>query len=496
MSFTLLSFVMVLVFVTVACIEIYRGIKRGFILSLVTLGNIFVSLLLSFAVTPFFSDALASTLLRWVKGLSAYQNVAQKLYSLDSLVLALSEMLLNSMLFVGVFLIARILLSWPLSIAYRWSTVRLNDDSGYGREDNSCSSRLNKKRGAICGAVSAFLITMVVTCPIMGTLELADRTLSIVGNASNKVITSIGAENVQTVKDFSKDITGNVFYRTGGRWIYSNAASTKMQGKRVYLLSELETVEKMSGDMLKIYSIFQKPQNATFEHVEALDHMRGYLQDLTMCDQLIGDVLRQCSTSWKDGKSFFGVKRPAMNVMVEPAFVSILDSCSNTTLYTAKMNADTLLEVYGIILDSGVFGMDTNDYTKVLSLLAEHQTIEKVERALEKNPNMESIEASSIMMSAFSSYIGSRNLSDDQYNSFMRSVASAVSTVNASSSGISHSRKVREFSEYAQQYFSEIGIEVPSNVTEMLASELLTSLTGSSVTAEDVKFMFEKYKNR
>ncbi len=495
MSFTVLSIVIISIFAAVACVEIYRGVKRGFIRSLISLGNIVVSLLLTFALTPIFSDMISQRLMKLVKNLAVYEEISQQLVSLHTVIPALLEMLIGSVLFVAVFFACRIVLSWLFALIYRWSTLRFSDDPGYGREDNSCSSRPTKIRGAICAGISAFLITMIVTAPLMGTLELADRALAVVGNADKKTLNSIGEENVQAVEGFSKDITGNLFYRMGGRWIYNNAASTGMRGSRVYLLSELETVEHMSGDMLKVYGIFQKPQEATQEHIAALEGLRENLKDLEVCEPLIADVIKQCSSAWKEGKSFLTVRRPAMNAMVEPAFLSILEVCSNTTLYSAEQNADTLLEIYSILLESGVFSMNTNDYGAILSALAENRTMERIDQALMKNPNMDEIDVSSIMMSAFSSYIANQNLGGKEYDDFATGIASAVNEINASSSGISQDRKVKEFSEHAQRYLSEAGMNIPQSVTEMLCSELLETLTGTDVSAEDVKFIFEKYKN-
>ena len=494
MSFTLLSFVVLAILATIACIEIYRGVHRGFLLSLVALGNIVVSLLLSFVLTPLVSGLIADEVIDILTDLSVYQNFAKSLPSLNSVASAIVEMLISSFLFIFVFFALRIVLSWPINLVCRWCAVQLKDDPGYGREDNSCASRSDKMKGAVCGGISAILITMIITCPIMGSLDIANHALSIVGNASNKAISAIGRNNVRMVEHFSNDITGNIFYRCGGRWIYSSAASTTMFGKRVYLLSEVETVERISGDMLAVYGIFQKPQDVTEEHLQALENLRMNLPDLKVCERLIGDVIRQCSTAWKDGKTFFTVKRPAMNPMVEPAFIAILEECSNTTSYTARQNADTLLEIYGIILDSGVFGLSSDQYPQILTVLAEHRTIEKVELALSKNPNMENISAASIMMGAFASYIDSRNLNDTQTNLFMKSIATALNKVNAASV-LSNERKAKELATYAQQYFADMGMDIPLSVIEMLSLELITELPGTNISDKDVKFIFEKYKN-
>ena len=494
MTFTLLSILVVFLFVTIAFFEIYKGIKRGFLLSLVNLGTIAVSLFGSFAVTPLISDAVSGLIVILLKRWNVYQRLVERLLSLDALVSAILEMIISSLLFLLVFALLRAVFYRLFLAIYKLRTRIKADDTGYGREDHSCSARLSKIRGTVCGGISAFLITMIITSPVMGTLELASNTLSIVESASTKAISSIGKGNVRLVNTFCNDIGGNVFYRLGGRWIYSNAASAKIGGKRVYLLSEIDVIERMSADALKVYQVLQKPQNATQEHVEALGRMRENLYELESCNQLFGEAIRECSYAWKAGESFFGLRIPALHPSVELMLMDLLDACSKTTSYSAKKNADTILELYGILLESEIFKADTTDYYQLLSLLARHQTIEKIEYALEKNPNMDGVDASSLLLNIFSSCIDSLNLTEKQYSDFIQNITSALNIINAEQ-GNSHARKVREFVPYAQFCLAKIGMNVSSEITEMFSSELLKALPDADVTAANVKFIFEKYKN-
>lgn len=494
MSFTVLSFVIIFMFAMVACVEIYRGVHRGFLLSLVTLGNIVLSLLLTFALMPLLTNLIAKLAVKLINTVRVYKNFAQILPTLDSVVQSVVEMLVGSVLFVFIFFVLRIVLSWLLGIIYKLCTIRKSDDPGYGRDDHSCASRESKMRGGFCGFVSALLITMIIVSPVMGTLELANSALTIVGNASNKAISTIGKGNVAEVKNFSNDIVGNAFYRCGGRWIYNNAASTMISGQRAELLAEVETIEAMSGDMLLVYGIFQKPQEATQEHIAALERLREKLPDLTVCERLIGDVIRQCATAWKQGNSFLTVKRPAMNSFVEPTFLQILEECSNTTSYNAEQNADTILEIYGILLESGVFSMKSGDYEQILQQMTEHDTIKRVDQALKKNPHIENIETSAIVMNVFVSYLDGQKLSDSQYNELMNGLAIALNTVN-SYSNLSDDLKEKELARHLQTAMSEQGIHFSLSMAETLSEQLLNEFSGTGISAENVKSLIKKYKN-
>ena len=493
MTFTLLSVVVIFILTTIACLEIYRGIKRGFLLSLINLGNIAVSLLLSFAVTSLISSFLSSFLIGKLRTWVIYQSIVQELISMETLILAAVEMIVSAILFLIVFCILRMILFRIFYGIYQRRSA-IDDDPGYGREDHSCATSLTKKRGAVCGGIAAFLITMITISPIMGTLELATNIFSIIENASPQAISSIGKGNVSLVKEFSNDFAGNVFYRLGGRWIYSNAASAKMEEKRVYLLSEIEVVESVSGDILKIYEILQNPHNTTQEHLDALERLRKNLQKTEACEQLIGEAIGKCSAAWKAGYSYFGLRRPAMNAMVEPMFMDVLDVCAKTTSSSAKKNANTILEIYGILLESEFFGSDFTDYDQVLSLMARHETIERIDQAMAKNPNMDEINASSMMLKTFFSYIQSLQLTDQAYADFVQNIAAAINIVNESE-GNPQDWKKRELAAYAASYFAEIGMNISEEVAEMFSSELLEEFSNTDATAAKIKFIFEKYKN-
>ena len=494
MSFTLLSLIIVVMLAMIASIEIYRGVHRGFLLSLVTLANVIVYLIVSFVLNALFSNMISNEILYSVKRLKVYRNFSEALPELDMVAEAVIAMAVGSILFVFVFFVVRIILSVFFNTIYKIFSLRKANDPGYGREDNSCSTRLNKVRGAICGGISALLITLIVTCPIMGTLEVSTRVLSIVGKASNKTISMIGQGNVSAVKDFSNDVVGNVFYRCGGRWIYENSVSTTLAGKSVCLLSEIEVIEEMAGDAICVYSILQKPQNVTEEHLMALERLRYKLPELEICERLIGDVIRQCSTAWIEGNSFLSIKRPALNPVVEPTVLSILSECANTTSRNAIQNADTVLEVYGVLLESGILSMNTADYSQILDLITQEGMIEKLDDILAKNSEIESVNSTSMMMGVFVSYIESQNFSDADYRGFLKGVASVINTVNASQD-LSDTRREIELSLQIQERLSALGISVSQDITEKLSAELLENLPGTKISEEDVKFIFEKYKN-
>ena len=58
---------------------------------------------------------------------------------------------------------------------------------GYGVEKNSYFDKNSRSLGGSVGFVSAIVITMVITCPIMGTLDVATDCLSIATRAYSKV---------------------------------------------------------------------------------------------------------------------------------------------------------------------------------------------------------------------------------------------------------------------------------------------------------------------
>ena len=110
MSISLFSVVIVLIFLTVSAIEIYRGTTRGFYPALISLGTLVPSTCLALLITPFFSEEIVSMVFRYIiEPLPVYQQWLPFFPSLTPFLQGMAQIVLNVVLVVVVTLLLRLL---------------------------------------------------------------------------------------------------------------------------------------------------------------------------------------------------------------------------------------------------------------------------------------------------------------------------------------------------------------------------------------------------
>ena len=480
MTVTLLSVFIVSVFVAILCIEIYTGAERGFHLSLISLGAVILSLFLSFLVTPMASAALASYLMSFLDRIDIYQDYVELLPSISSILLNVLTMLIGTVLFIFVFFIIFIIVKMIAFAVYRKRTV----------DDDSVPDRLSRMRGAVCGFLSAMILTMTLTAPIMGTLELADDSLYIVKQTSTQAYQALGPGNAAMVHSFTEDVSANVFYQNGGRLIYNSVSGVSVSGERVYLLSELGTIAGMSKDMLDVYMIFSTPQMATHEHTQALRRLSDDVQKLVLCKNLSADVIKRCARAWQKDEAFLSIQKPQINGVMNQIFIEILEVCANTNFTNVKENAATLLEAYAVILESGIFQEEFNDSGMTMNILQSDGTIGKLERVLSENPYMKNVNVSSIAAFALASYI-EENVDGAREARLYEDIAEILRTVNGKTGTVSE--KADAMAALLQEALKKEGISVNKTFSRYISVQLLQDLTGKNVSEKDVSRLFDQY---
>ena len=110
MTVTLLSVLIAVIFITVACIKIHDGAARGFFMASVLLGVDITSLFLSFFVTRWISALVTPYIVSFLETLAVYRRFADLLLSLRTVLSAVLTMLIGSLFFIFVYLILRQLL--------------------------------------------------------------------------------------------------------------------------------------------------------------------------------------------------------------------------------------------------------------------------------------------------------------------------------------------------------------------------------------------------
>jgi len=480
-----------LIFFTAAFFEISKGVKKGFIRSLISLGGIVFSALAATLVSP-----LTVEIISWIFNIKL--NIGSQYGNLESSVNSVVEFFIGLLLapfaVLLIFFLIRGLFSLIVGGICKKKLKPESESVQYSADDRSYIKRNDKTLAIITRAVSAFVLSVIITSPVMGTLSTAERAIGIIEKADKKNAQNIIPEGLDDVGTYSNDVVGNVFYQFGGKLFYNASSYGEYGGEKIYLYKELDVLEKTVEDFLYVQKAFQKPEEVTKKQISRLDELCTDIEQLKGVDQVLSDFISGMSSAWLNGESYFGIKKPIVGETVDNSFDDVLRACEITAAHSAKANAVTVIKIYAEILKSDIINLGSNDFETVLGCLNETGIIEKLNLILKENPYMNHISLSSMAVELVGERLKEYDYDAEKYEEFMTDMADAVNTVNGRGYGSSEER-AKALSEYAMQYIEGYGIEISSNITDLIADELIRSFDGQFITSKDIAAKFEGYLN-
>ena len=455
---------------------------------MISLGADVLALFISFLLNSFLSNTLTDFIMKEIQKIEGYDDIVTMLPSLYSVLKAVIAMLLGSIFYIFIFLVLRGIARRVALYIYQVRTEQEQDDPGYGCDDRSFADRSGRAKGALCGFLSAVILVSALSAPIMGTLEVADHVLHIIKQTDTNVYNSIGPGNAALVHSFTKDITANVFYQIGGETIYSGAASCYVSGKKVYFLSELKTISAMSEDMLNVYQIFLYPQDATQEHLDSLRRLSENMQKLKLLEPLSAELVKGCASAWKNGEAFLTICSPSVPASMQSVFDGVLSVCTNIQTANVKQNTATMLEAYALMLGSGVYGVQYDDYTAILQQISSSGILNELEMLLVENSYMKNIDVSEVAMSAMAPAV---LYSGEIKDTLICEMTETLKEINASEK--SAASKEMTLASSLKNIFSDHGISVSSSFTQYAARRMIGELPGQNIDTNDMTKLLEKY---
>ena len=256
MPFSLLSISLILIFAIITAVEIYRYINRGLNGSLLALGSSIVSLILSLVFSPIISGALVSLILSIAASMvPSYSDVIPQLPSGETAIKAILTAVLNSLLFLIVFFVFRRIVRMVIYVICKITDKKDNKDPGYAREKESWYVKYGKVFSGIIGALSGFILFMLITSPIFGTIGTVVKVADLVETAVPGTLQkyAINGEIISDMKDdlenVAGDAVGNVFYKLGGEQLYEASACADIDYRRVYISDEIDAAEDVLKDL-------------------------------------------------------------------------------------------------------------------------------------------------------------------------------------------------------------------------------------------------------
>ena len=498
MSFTLFSVAVLLIFVTAASIEIFRGLRRGYMKTLISLGTVLFSILFSAVLSPLLAKPIVGAVWKSVRNMSFVPDVIRDSYEYSLLIVMLSCIVVSTVLFVALFFIIRGITELVLSIVYRSVLKKRKDDPEYRKENLSWLDRNGRTVSVVAAIISAFLITSVLTSPLMGSMETAVYVVETVEEFDERTLKKVkGADQViEQLEHHSKDLAGNLFYQLGGKQMYRAAASTSHGGVTVYLHDELALLRSTVKELSAVYPSFSNPMGTTKEQLESMDVICENIKEMGMSHLLVSELFSDISEAWLNGDVYSGIAKPDFNDVIEPTLDEILIVCAETNENSVKANVITLLKVYSLILRSDILGLNVDSYDELMAFFEDGTLIEELKLVLGENPYMSAVidRIPSIVIDVLADHINIWEFGQEKYDLLMENMADALRNVLTRGYGTSEER-LDVLSNYAQDYLNDYGLEVPDTAVEIVADQLLTSAIPEDgmITAETIKDFFGKY---
>lgn len=505
MSFSLLSIGLIVFFIAITAIEIYRYINRGLNQSLMAFGSNIISIILSIVFSPVISGTIVTVIFSTiVEKNPTYVSTVEQLPSIGSILIAACTALLNTLMSVIMFFVFRKLSRIIIHLACKTLIKKNNSDPGYAKEKESWYKKYEKVISGVIGGLSSFLMCMLTISPFMGTVETVVKVADVAEASSPGILSQYAIGNarisdlIQDLDYVTNDAVGNTFYQLGGKQLYNASACADVNRKRIYLSKELDAVKLILSDCSSLSESIKNNEALGKEDIESLRALGDHIQDVELVHYVAADVLSKCSNAWLDDKIFMGLSKPHVHSVVDGAIDNVLTACAHTDEKSIKMNLNTLISLYALILESDITNIDTSNYSALVAFVDESGIIGKVNAILAANPYMSEINVSSIAMSAIADSISIEAIGVENYNVLMTNIASALEAVNSRGYG-SNEEKIAVLTTQAQKLISEYDIEVPDSIAEAVAQELLNVLNSSEsgeVTAQDISELISQYNNK
>ncbi len=500
MSFSVFSVAIVCLFFVVLAIRIYIGINRGFRKSLISLGVVVTSVIVSVLLTPVISmlpAALIFDLLDLLLGrfVSGYRATMAQFPSVPLFIERMISLVLSMILVIGVFYAVRIILGIVVAIISKKTKQNNANDSEYRIEKGSCFDRNNKLLGAIAGCISAVVITMMLISPIMGTLDIAYRALGAAEQINSKSVYYIGEKNAAAIKKYSKDIPGNIFYQCGGNLIFRGAASTYMYGEKIYLLREVEIAEDTVEQAMQLYRALYDPKSDNKTRVAYMEHICENVEQLTIGKGVLADAMSTAASAWEKGYLLYGIAKPEVNGVIDPMIDELLSVCADANVESAKPITVTMLKLVTLSIDTNILFLKSEDYEQAFEIVKNSNLLDRIDAILAENPYMQNVNIHSMAMAALADCVTVSDYDPASYDLLTQELANAINAVNQKNSGPLEDR-ASALAHHAKKHIENYGVDVSPEMVEMVAQVLLREIgISSEVSAEDIRNIFDKYAN-
>lgn len=495
-----LTAVFLLIVGAVVFVEVLAGLRRGLVRSAVSLCAVVFSALVSAPLAVWLSDYPAAWLGRLLTtAIPKLRTLLEQFPRALSLVEAGADIIFSVILFITFFVVLQILcrILWPL-ILRKWLKP-LPDEVAhpmYESADAPFHRRHDRVLGGITGGLCGFLATLILLSPVVGTLSAADAVLSATDRFKIKWESfGLTADTVSSLKETTGDPGVRILEAVGGGLIFDAAASTHLNGRRVYLRAEADACADVVGDLYGVILAFSRPDLAKPIDRATVERLGENLERSESAKMLAADFLNLAAGAWLEGKTFMKLKCPDGGELFNPLLRGALAVCAESTPDCVARDITTLLNIYLIARENGL--LSNPDYGALAGDLGEKGILGQIYDELRRNPCMAHLadELTNMALKIMASSIDWSKMDSKVVEGLMGDLSNAINEVG--NMDTDRNGRVEAMKDYATQYAAQYGVELPDAFAEMAAIAMVDRFSGQGhVTPDEMAALFGAYLSK
>ncbi|MBE6547577.1 MAG: CvpA family protein [Ruminococcaceae bacterium] len=494
MTLTVFSFAFLTVFVTCMLLCIFKGIKAGFVKTAISLASMVASFFISTLIAQKMSNIFADDIAQAVYGTNVLSDMGVNSEQVNQLILAYADALITPFLFLPLFFVVYRIIDFIVNIVYRTSLKPSSEDTEYELEgkNSSAYNHNSKLLGGIIGGVCGILTAVIITFPIMGTLDFAYIGSSFLDPESGSmyIYTPVKDDDIDKVCAYSKDVVGNVIYSMGGKPMYNFVARSKLNGVNIGIMSEIEKTTETAGHVTSLINEISKGKSRPEDQYEKVETVREEINESETLKIIICEFMSIASERWIENEPFMGMERPIKNETTDPFMDEIFLLLRTSTTETAADDMATVLHVCLILIDSDISSVN-GDYASMLGAIDKNNMLYDLRIELEKNSRTKYLSdtISEIVLRTTSSAMKANVVGN--YDALISNLTTELNRVKLQEYDVQGAHIAETFKSEMEAF----GVPVPESVASIVADELTRRHCRylRETTKDDVRKFFDGY---
>ena len=492
MTFTILSLAILAILAAILYGEIRRGYKRGLTQSALRLANLLVSAFLAAVFSVLLGTMIGNILVEIMGETIFWAEISSNIGVFSASLGIILNMLLSLVLYLPFFFGLRAAVDLALKLILRVLLKKRSKSERrapqYLSEDEQFYVKKEKRIGAALGALSGFVLTVLIFMPITGLVKSGDLIMDTF-RAQTESAAAEDAKGEQLLDRYANDFSGTVLYACGGEAVYNMTTQTWYKGHGTYLNKEIRTIGE--ANLLAARDRFKGAGGIRAENVPEVEATLEEFDNSLILRFLMADVVRNASVRWSDNRSYFGLEKPSFgsHTALDDFMNSILLACTTTTIDTYDADVQTILNLITIFGEYPELS-SSGDYDSFVDGFVEKGGVIRVEDELRRNPHMDTVTFSvdDLILDVIAEELKQERFTDEIKSRLYANIADTL----RDSSGLSGSAQSVAVSNGIAEHFEEAGLRVPESLNSELSDILIKNLiaSGDQVTDVDVENLF------